>query len=106
MNNINGNVKIKKAEPVETKQKARENPILKRKSVTAKLSDNISNNAYMFFIVHIQCEAYHSAKMKFSTKDFFSNCDQIQNPDLVTFNDKILHGKLYFLCSDMRSKGC
>ena len=28
----------------------------------------------------MQCETYHSAqKMKFSTKDFFSKCDQIHS---------------------------
>ena len=32
-------------------------------------------------------------KMKFSTKDFFSKCDQI------TFTEDILSGKLHFLCS-------
>ena len=62
--------KQKEAEPVETKQKARENSILKRKSVTAKISDNISNNTYMFFIVHMQCDAYHSQKNEFFQKGF------------------------------------
>ena len=39
--------------------------------------------------------------MKFSIKDFFSKCDpDPQFPaDLVTFTDKILNGKLQFLCS-------
>ena len=42
--------------------------------------------------------------MKFSIKDFFSKCDQIQrNPhktaDLVTFPEEILNGKLHFQCS-------
>ena len=40
--------------------------------------------------------------MKFSTKDFFSKCDQIRSPfpaDLVTFTEEILNGKLHFLCS-------
>ena len=32
-------------------------------------------------------------KMKFSIKDFFSKCDQIQ------FTKEILNGKLHFLCS-------
>ena len=35
--------------------------------------------------------------IKFSTKDFFSKCDQIRNN--VTFTEEILNGKLYFLCS-------
>ena len=39
--------------------------------------------------------------MKFSIKNFFSNCDQIRNPDLVTFTEEILNGKLYFLCSNL-----
>ena len=39
-------------------------------------------------------------KMKFSIKDIFSKCDQIRSPaDLVTFTEKILNGKLHFLCS-------
>ena len=32
-------------------------------------------------------------KMKFSIKNFFSKCDQIST-------EKILNGKLHFLCSD------
>ena len=36
--------------------------------------------------------------MKFSIKDFFSNCDQIQM-DLVTFTEEILNGKRHVLCS-------
>ena len=40
-------------------------------------------------------------KMKFSIKDFFSKCDQIQRKlhGLLTFTEKILNGKLHFLCS-------
>ena len=39
-------------------------------------------------------------KMKFPIKDFFSKCDQIQSPaDLVTVTEKILNGKLNFLCN-------
>ena len=38
--------KKKEAETVETKQKVKENLILKRKPVTAKISNNISINAY------------------------------------------------------------
>ena len=40
-------------------------------------------------------------KIKFSTKDFFSNCDQIRRriADLVTFTEEILKGKLHFLGS-------
>ena len=34
-------------------------------------------------------------KMKFSNKDFFSKCDHIS-----TFTEKILIGKLHFLCSE------
>ena len=34
-------------------------------------------------------------KMKFSIKDSFSKCDQIP-PDLVTFTEEILNGKLLF----------
>ena len=38
--------------------------------------------------------------MKFSTKDFFSKCDQIcrklETADLVTFTEDILNGKLHF----------
>ena len=37
-------------------------------------------------------------KMKFSIKDFFSECDQ-ETADLVTFTKEILKGKLHFLCS-------
>ena len=40
-------------------------------------------------------------KMKFSIKDFFSKCDQIQFPaDLVTFTEQILNGKFHFLCRE------
>ena len=39
-------------------------------------------------------------KMKFSTKDFFSKCDQIcrklETADLVTFTEDILNGKIHF----------
>ena len=42
-------------------------------------------------------------KMKFSIKDFFSKCDQI--PDLVTFTEEILNGKLHFLCSVISIQG-
>ena len=41
--------------------------------------------------------AHTAQKMKFSIKDFSSKCDQIA--DLVTFTEKILNGKLHFLCS-------
>ena len=37
-------------------------------------------------------------KMKFSIKDFFSKFLQFL-PDLVTFTEEILNGKLHFLCS-------
>ena len=33
--------------------------------------------------------------MKFSIKDFVSNCDQIKK-----FTEEILNGKLHFLCSE------
>ena len=40
-------------------------------------------------------------KMKFSVKDFFSKCDQIQFPSsLVTFTEKILIAKFHFLCNE------
>ena len=39
-----------------------------------------------------------SQKMKFSIKDFFSECDQ-ETADLVTFTKEILKGKLLFLYS-------
>ena len=44
----------------------------------------------------------HTTKKKtFSIKDFFSKCDQIQfSADLVTFTEKILNKKLYFLSSN------
>ena len=36
-------------------------------------------------------------KLKFSSKDFFSKCDQIGSPAyLVTLTEEILHGKNYF----------
>ena len=39
-------------------------------------------------------------RMKFSIKDFFSNCYQIHSfGDLVTFTEEILNGKHHFLCS-------
>ena len=41
---------------------------------------------------------YPAQKMKFSIKDFFSECDQ-SAADLVTFTEKILNGKLQFLYS-------
>ena len=38
--------------------------------------------------------------MKFSIKDFFSKCKQIQKTaDLLTFTEEILNGKLHFLCN-------
>ena len=41
-----------------------------------------------------------SQKMKFSIKDFFSKCDQIQRKlRIFTFTEEILDGKLQFLCS-------
>ena len=36
-------------------------------------------------------------KIKFSTKDFFSKCDQ--PADFVSITGEILNGKLHFLCS-------
>ena len=39
------------------------------------------------------CFLHTAQKMKFSIKDFFSKCDQIQ----VTFTEEILNGKLH-LC--------
>ena len=44
--------------------------------------------------------------MKFSIKDFFSKCDQQETADLVTFTEKILNGKLRFLCSDNCADCC
>ena len=42
------------------------------------------------------------AKISFAAevtfKDFFSKCYQIRTADLVTFTEKILEGKLHFLC--------
>ena len=40
--------------------------------------------------------------MKFSIKDFFSKCENVKSSgtaDLVTFTEKILNGKLHFLCN-------
>ena len=37
--------------------------------------------------------------MKFSIKDFFSKCDQVRKKLRITFTEKILNGKLHFLCS-------
>ena len=38
--------------------------------------------------------------MRFSIKDFLNECDQTAvSENLVTFTEKILNGKLYFLCS-------
>ena len=39
--------------------------------------------------------------MKFSIKDFFSECDQIlqETADLVIFTEKILNEELHFLCT-------
>ena len=42
-------------------------------------------------------KAFTAQKMKFSIKDVFSKCDLI--PNLVTFTEEILSGKLHFLCS-------
>ena len=46
----------------------------------------------------INNETVHTAqKMKFSIKDFFSKCDQIQETaNSVTFTKKTLNEKLYF----------
>ena len=41
-------------------------------------------------------------KTKFSINDFFSKCDQC---DLVTLTEKILNGKLQFLCSEKSVAG-
>ena len=39
-------------------------------------------------------------KMKFSSQDFFSKCEQIRRKlDLVTYTEEILNGKLHFLRS-------
>ena len=47
-------------------------------------------------------------KMKFSSKNFFSKCDQ--NPqetvDLVTYTEVILNGKLHFLGSGIQFDRC
>ena len=45
-------------------------------------------------------------KIKFSIKDFFSKCDQMQQfpADLVTFTEETLNGKFHFLCSVVLSK--
>ena len=48
-------------------------------------------------------QKYHSTKMKFSIKDFFSKCDLQQIVNLVTFNEEILNRKLHFLCGDNRT---
>ena len=43
---------------------------------------------------------YTGHKMKFSSKDFFIKCDQIQFPaDLVIFTEEVLNDKFHFLCS-------
>ena len=51
--------------------------------------------------------ALTAQKMNFFMKDFFSKCDQIRSflPDLVTFTEEILNGKLYFLCSACLNRG-
>ena len=49
---------------------------------------------------------FTAQKMKFSIKDFFSKCDQIQFPaDLVTFVEKILNGKLHFCALYILGRG-
>ena len=44
---------------------------------------------------------FTAQKMKFSSKEFFSKCDQIHRKlqeALVTFTEEILNAKLHFLC--------
>ena len=42
-------------------------------------------------------------KVKFSIKDFFSNCDQIRRRlDLVTSTEEVLNGKFHFLYSEVK----
>ena len=43
---------------------------------------------------------YTAQKIKFFSKDFFSECDQ-KTADLVTFTEEILIEKRQFLCSDI-----
>ena len=46
-------------------------------------------------------------KLKFSSEDFFSKCDQIHRKLRIwfTFTEEILNGKLYFLRSNLLSCG-
>ena len=46
-------------------------------------------------------------KLKFSSEDFFSKCDQIRRKLRIwfTFTEEILNGKLYFLRSNLLSCG-
>ena len=44
--------------------------------------------------------------MKFSIKDFFSNCDQTRSltADMVIFTEETLSGTLNFLCRDIMKR--
>ena len=46
-------------------------------------------------------EVYTAQKMNYSTKGFFSKCDQIHIffADLTTFTEEILNRKVHLLCS-------
>ena len=48
----------------------------------------------------LRYECHTAQEMRFSIKDFFSNCDQIRTADLVTYTEEILNGKLHFLCCE------
>ena len=61
--------------------------------------ENFTDNQYSKWATQTLRKVTHNAqKMKFSIKDFFSNCDQSQQfpADLVTFTEETLNGKLHF----------
>ena len=55
-----------------------------------KMYYSINSAAIMTMMINV---LFTTQKMKFSIKDFFSKCDQIDSSDLVTFADEILNRK-------------
>ena len=60
----------------------------------------VRNFKSLWYIFSQKILTHTAQKMKFSIKNFSSECDQIhRTAELVTFTEEILNGKLHFLCS-------
>ena len=55
-----------------------------------------------YHVLYFSLFRYCTKKMKFSTRDFFSKCNQILRElwILVTFTEEIVNRKLHFLCNE------